>query len=57
MRFIETKLEGCFVIEPTVFKDDRGYFMESFNENTFEKGIGKKFILYKTTNLTRVKVY
>lgn len=42
MRFIETKLEGCFVIEPTVFKDDRGYFMESFNENTFEKGIGKK---------------
>lgn len=42
MKFIETKLKGCFVLEPTVFKDDRGYFMESFNENTFEKGVGQK---------------
>ena len=42
MNFIATKLEGCYVIEPKVIKDDRGYFMESFNENTFQKGIGQK---------------
>ena len=41
MNFIETNLKGCFIIEPKVFHDDRGYFMESFNQNTFEKAIGK----------------
>ena len=42
MNFIATKLEGCYIIEPKVIKDDRGYFMESFNENTFQKGIGQE---------------
>jgi dTDP-4-dehydrorhamnose 3,5-epimerase len=41
MNFIPTTLEGCFIIEPKIIKDERGYFMESFNENTFQKGIGK----------------
>ena len=41
MNFIPTKLEGCFIIEPKVILDERGYFMESFNENTFQKGTGK----------------
>ena len=41
MNFIPTKLEGCFIIEPKIIKDERGYFMESFNENTFQNGIGK----------------
>ncbi|MFK7001195.1 dTDP-4-dehydrorhamnose 3,5-epimerase [Flavobacterium oreochromis] len=40
MNFIETKLKGCFVLEPKVIHDERGYFMESFNQNTFNKGIG-----------------
>lgn len=30
--FKETELEGLYVIEPTVFGDDRGYFMETYNE-------------------------
>lgn len=42
MNFISTKLEGCIVIEPKIFNDERGYFLESFNENTFQKGIGKQ---------------
>jgi len=42
MKFIPTKLEGCYIIEPRVIKDDRGYFMESFNENTFQKAVGKE---------------
>ena len=41
MNFITTKLEGCFVIEPKIFNDERGYFLESFNENTFQNAIGQ----------------
>lgn len=40
MNFIPTKLKDCYIIEPKIIKDDRGYFMESFNEITFQKGIG-----------------
>lgn len=39
MNFIPTKLDGCYIIEPKIIKDERGYFMESFNENTFQKGV------------------
>lgn len=31
----ETKLKGCFILEPKVFEDDRGYFFESFNSEVF----------------------
>lgn len=37
----ETKLKGCFILEPKVFHDGRGYFFESFNQNTFNKLIGQ----------------
>lgn len=40
MKATETKLKGCFLLEPTVFADDRGYFFESFNQNTFERLTG-----------------
>lgn len=36
----ETKLKGCFIIEPKVFEDSRGYFFESFNQKIFNKLIG-----------------
>jgi dTDP-4-dehydrorhamnose 3,5-epimerase len=39
MTFTETKLKGCFVLEPTIFADDRGYFLESFNVQRFNTGI------------------
>ncbi|WP_310555276.1 dTDP-4-dehydrorhamnose 3,5-epimerase [Flavobacterium sp.] len=42
MNFIPTHLSGCFVLEPKVFKDERGYFMESFNETTFNNAVGQK---------------
>lgn len=31
----ETKLRGCYIIQPKIFKDKRGYFIESFNQNAF----------------------
>ena len=46
MKFIPTKLQGCFSIESKLIFDDRGYFMESFNEKVFQEGIGQpiKFV-------------
>ena len=41
MNFTETNLEGCFIIEPRVIYDERGYFMESFNERTFQERVGE----------------
>ena len=40
MQFIETDLKGLFVIKPTVFKDARGYFFESFNQKEFKYNTG-----------------
>lgn len=42
MNFIESPLKGCFILEPKVFHDDRGYFLESFNQTTFNTGIGSE---------------
>lgn len=38
----KTDIEGVFVIEPTVFGDERGYFFESFNAAEFEQKTGVK---------------
>ena len=35
MNATETKLKGCYILEPKVFNDDRGYFLESFNSKKF----------------------
>jgi dTDP-4-dehydrorhamnose 3,5-epimerase len=42
MKVTETKLKGCFIIEPRVFNDDRGYFFESYNKEKFEELTGSK---------------
>ena len=34
-KFIETGIEGLTIVEPTVFGDDRGYFMETYSEREF----------------------
>lgn len=36
MKLIETPLKDCYIIEPTLFEDERGYFYEKFNEKKFE---------------------
>lgn len=41
MNFIEQKIKGVWVIEPRVFNDQRGYFMEAYKQNEFEKNIGQ----------------
>ena len=34
--FIETEMQGLYIIEPKVFGDERGYFMETYNYNDFK---------------------
>ncbi|MGC5746499.1 dTDP-4-dehydrorhamnose 3,5-epimerase [Chryseobacterium sp. NFX27] len=40
MKIKETPLKDCYIIEPTIFEDDRGYFFEKFNEKKFEELTG-----------------
>lgn len=42
MEIKETEIEGCFVLEPRVFGDERGYFFESYNQEVFENSTGAK---------------
>lgn len=45
MKIIETPLTGLYIIEPKVFKDERGYFYESYNQQTFsDAGIKDVFV-------------
>ena len=41
MKFIETEIKGLWIIEPILLNDSRGYFMESYKKEEFEKHIGK----------------
>ena len=44
-KFEKTSIEGVVVIEPTVFGDERGWFMETYNEQEFkENGIDVQFV-------------
>ncbi len=40
MKIKETPLKDCYIIEPTIFEDERGYFYEKFNEKKFEELTG-----------------
>lgn len=43
--FTKTSIEGVYVIEPTVFGDDRGYFMETYHAREFkEAGLDLNFV-------------
>jgi len=41
MEYIRTEIDGLWIINPLVFKDERGYFMESYKKTEFEQKIGK----------------
>lgn len=39
MKFFETELEGCYIIEPSVYEDERGYFFESYRLDKIQERI------------------
>lgn len=45
MEVVSTPIDGLKIIKPTIFRDDRGYFFESYNEKTFKSnGILDDFV-------------
>ncbi|EAB4959218.1 dTDP-4-dehydrorhamnose 3,5-epimerase [Salmonella enterica] len=42
MNVIKTKIPDVLIFEPKVFSDERGFFMESFNQKIFEEAVGRK---------------
>jgi len=68
-KFTKTDIEGVVIVEPSVFGDARGYFMETYHEQEFKEA-GLKLIinrnskrhelmshLFKTINRSLVKVF
>ena len=41
MEVIKTAIDGVLILEPRVFRDERGYFFESFSQREFEEKVGK----------------
>lgn len=50
MEIIETELEGVLIIEPRLFRDERGYFFESYSQREFDE----KFVLSILCRTTKV---
>ena len=45
LKFIQTKIKDLYIIEPTVFGDNRGYFMETYNQAEFaQNGLEYDFV-------------
>ena len=44
-KIAKCEIEGLYILEPKVFYDDRGYFMETYNQNDFDElGLNMKFV-------------
>jgi len=41
MKVVPCAIEGVLILEPDVFGDERGFFMESFNQNRFDQAVGR----------------
>lgn len=53
-RFIETRLPGLIIVEPQVFPDDRGFFMETYKRSDFARaGIDDIFVQTNQSKSTR----
>ncbi|ABM05145.1 dTDP-4-dehydrorhamnose 3,5-epimerase [Psychromonas ingrahamii 37] len=55
MKIIETKIPDVKIIEPAVFGDERGFFMETWNQKLFEKEVTGKPTLFVQDNHSKSK--
>ncbi|MDH5537976.1 MAG: dTDP-4-dehydrorhamnose 3,5-epimerase [Rhizobacter sp.] len=44
MKSTRTSIDGLLIFEPTVFGDERGFFMESFNQRIFDQAVGREVV-------------
>ena len=54
MEVIKTEIEGVVIIEPRLFKDERGYFFESFSQRDFNKQVRTIHFVQDNEKLVRV---
>ena len=55
MKVIPLSIPDVLLIEPQVFGDDRGFFFESFNQNEFEKVLGRKINFVQDNHSKSIK--
>ena len=55
MNVITTAIEGVLILEPKVFGDARGFFMESFNQKTFNAAVGHEVSFVQDNHSRSVK--
>ena len=55
MNYIKTAIDGVVIIEPKVFGDNRGYFLESFSKRDFEANVGKVDFVQDNESLSAKK--
>lgn len=51
----DTLLEDAFLLIPRIFRDDRGYFIESFNRDSFRSLVGKEILFVQDNESLSVK--
>src|SRR5688500_1775652 len=55
MNVIKTDIEGLLILEPRIFKDDRGYFFESYNAKTFKESTGLDIVFVQDNQARSTK--
>jgi len=55
MKAITTPIEGLFILEPVIHRDDRGYFFESYNKTTFNAVTGLDYHFVQDNQALSVK--
>ena len=53
LKIEETLIKGVLIVKPKLFHDERGFFLESFNQRDFNKALGKKEIKFVQDNHSR----
>ena len=53
MNYIQTEIDGVWLIEPKVFSDERGYFMEAYKKEEFDANIGPVDCTIRKENTVR----
>ena len=53
MEYIETEIQGVYIIKPKVFFDARGYFYEAWKQEEFEQNVGKINTAFSVVYITR----
>ncbi len=55
MNVVKTEISDLLIFEPKVFGDDRGFFMESFNQKVFDEVVGRKVDFVQDNHSKSVK--